>query len=264
MKKELQRALFNPWNLLIVLIVEIFMFANAYFDGWNTSLGALNASDILNMDDRIYYAQYYGNTFRVWFSAYSTLGVFAPILLVLPYILTYREEISNNFRYLMIARKGKVRYSMTKLFSIVISGVSILVISEFIFYGVSFFFTYPLQTPEFLDNIVRYNESFFLSHPYQYFFFIIALRVIYYFCLSVFSVGVTSFIESKIAIILTPFLLVTILDSVLPSHLAPYVMIRPNGYDNFSIGNFAIVNISFFIIGITFYMINEKKMSEFG
>lgn len=264
MKKELIRAFTNPWNVLIIIIIVTLMFANAYFSGWKTGLNALNSQDILDYKDRLFYAYYYGNTFKVWFDSYSTVNILVPFLLVIPYIISYRDEKKSNFRYFIFAREGKGRYLINKLLAIVISGLFIVISAELIFYTISFFLTYPVTGKEFLENTVSYDIDFFLKFPYLYFLKIQLLRVTYYFALVVFSVGITSKLDSKTSILLTPFLVITLLDSVLPQQFAPYTMIRPYSYSNFSLIRFIAIISLYIIIGVLSLYLNEKKLSVSG
>lgn len=261
MKNELKRALLNKRNFLILVLIVFLMFANAYYSGWNTSLGVYRSDDIDNMNDKKYIAQYFGNTYRVWFSSFSTVSIFAPVLLVVPYIFSYREEIDNNFRYMMISRESKFKYSVQKILSIALSGTFLLMISEILFYLLSYRFTYHIISMEFLEGIVSYKTHLFMSAPFKYFVIIIILRALYYFSLAIFSVGITSFIETKIAILIVPFLVITIFDTLLPQRFAPFVMIRPNGYEEFNILIYFVFISALFSIGIITYFIHEKKLS---
>lgn len=264
MIQELRRGIFNKWNIVIVIFIVTFMFLNAYYSGWKTGLSAMSASDILNLEDKIYFAQYFGNTYIVWFDAFYSMSIFAPILLIIPYIFSYREELNNKFRYLMIARKGYNKYILTKFISILISGLVVVIFSELLFYCVTYFFTYDMTNPELFENFVRYRLDWFQSNPFGYFVHILLLRYVYYIAILVFGIGITSFIKSKIAIIVTPFLTITILDVILPKSYAPITMIKPYSYDYFNYVNFAILTFILLFVGISAFVLNEKVVGVKG
>lgn len=264
MIQELRRGIFNKWNIVIVIFIVTFMFLNAYYSGWKTGLSAMSASDILNLEDKIYFAQYFGNTYKVWFDAYYSISIFAPLLLVIPYILSYREELNNKFRYFMISRQGYNKYIFKKFVAILFSGLVVVVISELLFYCVTYFFTYAIINHELFENFVRYRLDWFKSDPFGYFVHILLLRYIYYAVLLIFSIGITSFIKSKIAIIVTPFLTITILDVIIPKVYAPFSMIKPYSYDYFNYINFGVVLIILFFVGICAFVVNEKVVRNRG
>lgn len=264
MIQELKRGIFNKWNVVVLFIIVLFMFLNAYYSGWNTGLFAMSASDILNQEDKLYFAQYFGNTYKVWFDAYYSMSIFAPLLLIIPYILSYRDELNNKFRYLMIARKGYIKYVLTKFISIMLSGLFVIIFSELLFYCVTYFFTYNIINPELFENFIHYHLDWFQNNPFGYFVHILLLRYIYYIAILIFSIGITSFIKSKIAIIVLPFLIITILDVILPKTYAPFSMIKPYSYDYFSYMNFAILICGLCFIGICAYSIHEKVVRDRG
>ena len=257
MKGEFKRAIFKKSNLVLVFIIVSFMFLNTYYNGWNTALKASKASDLLNINDVIFYEKYYGNVYRVWVGSYFTIQAIAPLLLIIPYINTFLSEKVTHFRYLVVSRNGNLKYVINKVLAIAFSGTIILAGSEFLFAVISFFLTSHDTSIEFMKNIVAYKEAFFLNKPLTYFVFIYLSHIIYYFSFIIFSVGITSFLKNKIAVIITPFIVVGLLDMVLPLFLQPNVVMLPF-LNNFDLYGYGILVISYIIIGIILIIVSEK------
>lgn len=264
MKWELERAIFSRWNILLIFFILGIMFINAYNGGWNTALHVMNAVDIVNQEDKIYFAKYYGNTYRVWSDSYYMLQALTPILLGVPYILSYINEKNNRFRNFMIIREGRKKYLFNKLLSITLSGAIILGFSEFLFYFITYFLTSPSTNFEYVDGLIKYKNALFMSKPVFYFAVILLLHIIYYFSFGIFAVGITSVLKRKSAIIIMPFLLVAILDLVLPVVLQPNVIMQPNKSSHFSLVNFLILDLVYVIVGVICYTLNEKRIRRQG
>ena len=108
-----------------------------------------------------------------------------------------------------------------------------------------------------MKNIVAYKEAFFLNKPLTYFAFIYLSHIIYYFSFIIFSVGITSFLKNKIAVIITPFIVVGLLDMVLPLFLQPNVVMLPF-LNNFDLYGYGVLVISYIIIGIILTIVSER------
>ena len=227
MKIEIKRALLKRSNLILIMLIICLMLLNTYYSGWRTSLLADNSSDFLHAEDALFFKKYYGNVFRVWKDSYYMIQALVPIILVTPYMLSYFEEKSNRFRYLMVSRKGDKKYLLQKVMAIAISGTVILIVAEVMFAIITYIFTYHDVSLEFIENLAIYKYSLFLQHPYLYFLFILFMQVIYYFCFLLFSIGITSFLKNKVAIIIIPFLVIGILDMILPTSIQPNVAMQP-------------------------------------
>lgn len=264
MKQELKRAIFNKFNILLIFLIIGLMFINTYYAGWNTALNIKKATDISKYEDILFYAKYFGNTFRVWSNSYYMIQALAPIILIVPYILSYINEKNNRFRYFMIAREGSKKYLFNKIIAIAISGTLLLGFSEFLFYFITYFFTSPSTKSEYIKDLIYYNEDFFISKPILYFVIIFLLHIVYYFAFTIFAVGITSILKRKTAVIIVPFLLVAIFDLVLPVPLQPNVVMQPNKNSNFTLTNYAIIILLYIIVGSIFYIQSEKRYKKQG
>lgn len=224
MGQELKRAIFSKWNIFLILFLLGMMFINAYYDGWNTALHVNKATDISNYDDILFYEKYFGNTFRVWSASYYMIQVLVPIVLIVPYILSYINEKNNRFRNFMIAREGSKKYLFNKIVAIAISGTLLLGFSEFLFYFITYFFTSPSTDLKYVKDLINYNEKLFIAKPFFYFVLLLMLHIIYYFAFTICAVGITSILKRKSAVIITPFLLIAILDLILPTSIQLHVI----------------------------------------
>lgn len=261
---ELKRALFKKSNLIIIVLIVILMLINAYYDGWNTSLSAENASDIARASDRLFFKKYFGNTFRVWRSGYYMVQALAPLILGAPYMLSYLDEKTNHFRNFMIARKGIKKYLLHKTFAIVLAGTIILISAESMFAMITYFLTYPDLSKEFLENIVHYHETYFFQHPYLYFGMVLVSHALYYFCFLFFAIGIASLFKNKIAVIILPFLCVGILDLILPSILQPNVVMQFYYSRNFSAYGYIGLVIAYVWVGVALLIFSEHKYRKQG
>ena len=79
----------------------------------------------------------------------------------------------------------------------------------------------------------------------------------------VFAIGVTSFLQNKIAVIVAPFIIVGVLDFVLPTALQPNVVMRPY-LSTFSIGGYGILISIYVIVGSILLMVAEKLYQKRG
>lgn len=258
MKYELKRAILKKSNFILFIIIIILMFLNTYYDGWKTALRAASSSDIVKLEDVIYYQKYYGNVFRVWVGSYYIVPILAPLLIVAPYLLTYSQEKANNFRYNLVARKGNFKYIINKVLSIVISGTLVITLAELCFYFLSYMATEHDTSIEFIENIVRYDIDSFYNNPMLYFLKLYLMQIVYYASFAMFSIGLTSFLKNKIAIIISPFVVSSILELVLPKQFQPNVLMKPYLYESFSIFSFVSIIAFYIILGILIVFISEK------
>ncbi len=257
MKNELKRALFKKSNMILIAAIVSIMIINAYYHGWKTALTAEFAQDLLNIEDVVFCKKYYGNIYRVWKSAYYMIQVLAPLILAAPYLNTYLLEKTNRFRFFCVSRKGNRKYVVQKAAAIALSGTAILAFSEMVFAVIVGLLTQHDTSIEFIGELVFFHEDFFLAHPMLYYVFVYVSHVIYYFCFLIFAMGITSFIKNRIAVIAVPFIIVGVLDMVLPTALQPNVAMRP--YQGaFRIGGYGVL-IGFYVIaGFILLMISEK------
>ena len=260
MKSELKRALLKKSNIILIVAVVSLMLINAYYNGWDTALKVDSAQDIRNIEDVIFFKKYYGNMYRVWKDSYYMIQALAPVILVAPYLNTYLLEKKNRFRFFCVSRKGNLKYVMQKAFAIALSGTVILAFSEMVLAIVTGILTQHDSSIEFMQGIVSYKEDFFIDSPMLYFVLIFVSHIIYYFCFLVFAIGVTSFLQNKIAVIVAPFIIVGVLDFVLPTALQPNAVMRPY-LRTFSIGGYGIL-ISIYVIAGTILLMAAEKIYQ--
>lgn len=264
MAKELHRAISSKKNLVIVAFIVFIMFLNAYHDGWKTALFASRAKDIANPADIEFYQRYFGNTYRVWKSSYSVIQVLIPLLLLIPYVLTFTIEKNSTYRYLLVSREGNARYLWHKILAIIMSGVLIVGLGEALFYGGSFLFTWHDNEGEYIAGIVENAESLFYQDAKKYYFVIFILHLIYYAAFLLFSVGVTSFLKNKIAILLLPFLISSMFELIMPPFMQPNVLLLPWVSDTYNIYGFVALVVLYCLMGITCLLVSEKKYCRNG
>lgn len=263
MRSELKRALLKKSNIILIVAVVGLMIINAYYGGWRTALKIDSAQDIQNIDDIIFYKKYYGNMYRVWESSYYMIQALAPVILVAPYLSTYLLEKTNRFRYFCVGRKGNLKYIIHKTFAIALSGTALLAFSEMFFAVVTGLLTQHDTSLEFIQGIVSFKEDFFIDNPMLYFVLVFISHIIYYFCFLIFAVGVTSFLKNKIAVIVTPFIIVGILDMVLPTALQPNVVMRPY-QEAFCISGYSVLIGIYVIAGLILFLASEKIYQKRG
>lgn len=263
MKNELKRALLKKSNIILIVAVVGLMIINAYYSGWRTALKIDSAQDIQNIEDVIFYKKYYGNMYRVWEGSYYMIQALAPVILVAPYLYTYLLEKTNRFRYFCVSRKGNLRYVIHKAFAIALSGTVLLACSEMVFAVLTGLLTQHDTALEFIQGIVSFKEDFFIDNPLLYFVLVFVSHIIYYFGFLVFAIGVTSFFKNKIAVIVTPFIIVGVLDMVLPTALQPNVVMRPY-QGTFSINGYGVLIGTYIIVGLILLMISEKIYQKRG
>ena len=114
-----------------------------------------------------------------------------------------------------------------------------------------------------MQEIVSFKEDFFIDSPMLYFVLVFVSHIIYYFSFLVFAIGVTSFLQNKIAVIVAPFIIVGVLDFVLPTALQPNVVMRPY-LSTFSIGGYGILISIYVIVGSILLMVAEKLYQKRG
>lgn len=263
MRSEIKRALFKKSNLVLILAVVSLMLINAYNGGWKTSLTVDFAQDIRNYEDVIFFKKYFGNTYRVWQSSYYMVQAFAPLVLVAPYLHTYLSEKTNRFRFFCVSRKGNLRYVGQKVFAIALSGTVILAFAEMLFATITGLLTQHDTSVEFMQDIVSFREDFFMANPMLYFVCIYFSHVVYYFCFLIFAIGVTSFIKNRIAVMIVPFIIVGVLDTILPKALRPYVVMQPY-YETFCIGGYVVLISIYVITGLVLLTVSERLYLKRG
>lgn len=263
MKNELKRALLKKSNILLIIAVVCLMLINAYYGGWKTALKVDSAQDILNIEDKIFYKKYYGNMYRVWVDSYYMIQALAPVILVAPYLNTYLLEKKNRFRFFCVSRKGNLRYVIQKTFAVALSGTVILAFSEMVLAIVTALLTQHDTSIEFMQEIVSFREDYFIDNPMLYFILVFVSHIIYYFGFLVFSMGVTSFLQNKIAVIVAPFIIVGVLDMVLPTALQPNVVMRPY-QETFHISGYVVLISIYIIVGLIILMVSEKIYQKRG
>lgn len=263
MKSELRRALFKKSNIVLMISVVSLMIINAYYGGWRTALKIDSAQDIRNIEDVIFYKKYHGNMYRVWKDSYYMIQTLAPVILAAPYLNSYLSEKANRFRFFCVSRKGNLKYVIQKAFAIALSGTIILAFSEMVLAIVTGLFTQHDTSIEFMQEIVSFKEDFFIDSPMLYFVLVFVSHIIYYFSFLVFAIGVTSFLQNKIAVIVAPFIIVGVLDFVLPTALQPNVVMRPY-LSTFSIGGYGILISIYVIVGSILLMVAEKLYQKRG
>ena len=155
---ELKRAIFKKSNLILIFIVFIILFAYAYQNGLKTSFNIDHASDITRDPEKIetilFIKKFNANFFRIVLDSYLPIQILAPVLLLVPYLLSIYNEKSNHFRYLMVSRKGNKKYIIHKTLAIAISGTLILALAEILFGIFTYFISYHDITPDFLNGLV--------------------------------------------------------------------------------------------------------------
>ncbi|MCF0131971.1 MAG: hypothetical protein HUJ71_09565 [Pseudobutyrivibrio sp.] len=241
------------------------MLINTYYSGWKTALSAGRSQDLLELGNDMveYYEKYFGNVFRVWKDGYYTVQALTPLFLVAPYITTMLTEKNNHFRYFCTSRKGNRKYVTQKLMAIVLSGTLIFALSELLFAGLTYLKTAHDTELEYIQDIVSYRADCFISNPFRYFGMIYILHVVYYLCFLIFAVGITSFIKNRIAVVIVPFIVTSLLDMGLPTELQPYVVMRPY-YFSFSLKGYIILNLLYVLVGIAVLIISEISYARKG
>lgn len=263
MKNELKRALRKKSNVILIIAVVSLMLINAYYSGWKTALRVDSAQDIPNIEDAIFYKKYFGNVYRVWKSSYYMVQALAPLLLAAPYLTTYLSEKTNRFRFFCVSRKGNRKYVMQKAFAIALSGTMLLAFSEMVLAVIVGLLTQHDRTPEFIEGIVSYQEEFFLGNPLLYFVLVYLSHIGYYFCFSIFAIGITSFLKNKIAVLAVPFLLVGVLDMILPAALQPNVVMQPYR-SAFRMDGYGVLLGMYGIVGLLLLTASEKFYQKKG
>lgn len=263
MKSELKRAFLKKSNLVLIIAVVSLMMINAYYGGWKTALTADTAQDILNREDAVFYKKYFGNMYRVWKDSYYMVQALAPVILAAPYLNTYLLEKTNRFRFFCVSRKGNLKYVCQKAFAIALSGTVILAFSEMLLAVITGLFTQHDTSIEFMQGIVSFREEFFIDNPLLYFVLIYMSHIVYYFCFLLFALGVTSFLKNKLAVIVTPFIIVGVMDMILPAALQPNVVMRP--YQGaFRIGGYGALMGIYVTVGFILLMVSEKIYQQKG
>ena len=263
MKSELKRALLKKSNMILILAVVSLMMINAYYGGWKTALKVDSAQDIRNIEDAIFFKKYFGNMYRVWKDAYYMSQVLAPVILAAPYLNTYLLEKMNHFRFFCVSRKGNLKYVSQKAFAIALSGTAILAFSEMLFAVITALLTQHDTSVEFMQGIVSFKEDFFINNPMLYFVFLYVSHIVYYFCFMIFAIGITSFLKNKIAVIVTPFIIVGALDMILPTALQPNVVMQPYR-GMFRMGGYGILTGVFVIAGFILLTVSERFYQKRG
>lgn len=260
---ELKRSIFNKWFVLTMIIVFCFSFLSAYLCGWRTALSAPAATD-LNDEGVRFLTNYYGNTFRVWTDSFQSVQMLLPVLVGIPYLLTYFEEKQNGFRNYVVSRKGLVRYVFQKTICIAFAGSFAVTIGQALFYSVSYFMTVASVDKKIVGDMIDYNTSLFYRNPYLYFFIINVLRFIYCFALAVFSIGLTSCLKVKAVILTLPFVLVAILDIISLSPYTPYETSVMLTFGNATIKSFTVYVICLIMLGVIGLIYSERKRRIYG
>lgn len=263
LKSELKRALLKKSNIVLIAAVVSLMFINAYYGGWKTALKIDSAQDIRNIEDVIFFKKFYGNMYRVWKDSYYMIQALAPLILAAPYLNSYLSEKNDHFRYFCVSRKGNLKYVVQKAFAIALSGTIVLAFSEMFFAIITGLLTQHDTSIDFMQGIVFFKEDFFLENPMFYFVSIYVSHIVYYFCFMIFAIGITSFLKNKIAVIVTPFVIVSVLDMILPTASQPNVVMRP--YQGaFSIGGYGALISIYVIVGLILLMVSERFYQKRG
>ncbi len=264
MKKELYRAIINKKNIALVAFIVFMMLFSAYNDGWKTALFAAKADDIADPADVEYYQHYFGNTYRIWKSSYRVIQVLIPLLLLIPYVLTYTAEKESTYRYLLVSREGTIRYLCHKVFSIIIAGVAVVGFAEVLFYSGTYLFTMHDSTGEYIADIVENEKSLFYQDANKYVLLVFGVRLIYYAAFLMLSIGITSFFKNRIAILLLPFLVSSIFEMIMPLHMQPNVILLPWTSLDYSMYGYLATVALYCFIGIVCLFLSEKLFYKNG
>ena len=263
MKSELKRALLKKSNLILMAAVISLMMINTYYNGWKTALGADSAQDLSRMEDVIFFQKYFGNVYRVWKGSYYMVQALAPVILAAPYLTSYLTEKTNRFRLFSVSRKGNRKYVFQKTLAIALSGAVILALSELLLGVLTGFITQHDTSVEFMQEIVSFREEFFLANPMLYFVLIYVSHIVYYFSFLIFATGITSFFKNRIAVMVTPFLIMSVLDMALPAALQPNVVMQPY-YGAFRFGGYGALIGLYLTVGCVLLMVSEKFYQKRG
>ena len=152
---------------------------------------------------------------------------------------------------------------MQKTLAIALSGTIILASAEGLFAFFSGLLTQKDTSVEFMQQIVSFQESHFMSNPMSYFALIYISHIIYYFCFTIFAVGITSFLKNRIAVIAAPFIVVGVLDMALPITLQPNVVMQPYS-QTFSLNGYGILISMYVITGLILLTLSESSYQKRG
>lgn len=167
MINEIKRGLFSKKSLILFIFILIIILATCFTStGWKTYHMSIG-NDLADVDlsEINYIRNLHGNVFKLWKSSLYTFKILLPLLLMIPYIMTYIDERNSKYRYYINIRGNKCSYLFNKIVATVLSTIFVIFIAEII----SMFIIYLGSansnfTPELMENIVvnKYEYLFML------------------------------------------------------------------------------------------------------
>lgn len=267
--QELKRAFSNKMFQIVLLISTLIPFMNTYVI-WKSNQTDIAMSVKTHMEEWVFLSVFSGWIGSEFYTlGYSLFFFIFPLFVCAGYGWSFRRELDTGYINQIVSRVGKVKYYISKYFSIFITGGTIFVFPMLINFLVGM--TYQnLARP---DSLVLYfagdYKSFlgdlFFSHPLL--FCIIYLFVDFIFCgiLACVCMSLSFFVRNKISVIVIPFLALLFWHEISGRYLTGddtiYTtsllrMVHPTGAEYLVPGNVYVAAIAVMFVltfGITFY-----------
>ena len=266
---ELKRAIFNYRCLILGIVMICILALSSYEEVWKNAIFISNddGSPVSN-DMYLYYTQTFGNAYYIWRKSYVTIEAILPILVVFPFLLSYLEEKKNGYRYLCIARIGTSKYLINKVIAIAVGTAIVIGTVETIYFLILLGLGNTGNIPESYGLGVQFFYDLYSRNVLLHTTFILFLRVIFVFAFTVFSIGVTQRLTSKIGLIVIPFLVATTIDIFISVILHSNLLIN-YAYSLIFVANFSIFNyitiVSLLLAGgILMIVLGERKEKVIG
>lgn len=254
LKNELKRAFYSKGMLFS------FVFANAlsvyyYMDLFITRSRSRERYKELGLD--IYIRMSQDTPFDVWmFSRMSQSIVlfiyFLPIMATLPYAVSYAREKKLDYLKNVALRSNRIRYRICKSVAVFLSGGFVVASSAFINLMLAFtYMKYQMPTPtgkNYISPSTMLGVMYY-DHPFVYCMIYIAAIFIFFGCMALTSLIISEITINAFTVVLTPFLILMILNDVLVEERGYYL---PMQFLRMSNGGYKLVMVPIVFVAVIF------------
>ena len=250
---ELYRAFHNPgfWLALaagcIIIMVHFFHQvlpkASVIFSGWNMDYPMTIFNSILPLD----YVSFYGN---IYYYA-------VPLLSVLPFGVSYYQDVQNGYRKNVCIRMNKKMYLAGKYLAVFLSA-GVICVAPLVLNLVLTSAVIPAMVPQRGTNLFAITEfsfmtELFYARPFLYLFFYLILDFVMTGMLACVALGVSTFAKNHYVVLFSPFILFFLLQAVSEysgySNWNPYNIMNPVGSASVTLFHAAVETGIFLLVG---------------
>lgn len=265
LKNEIKRA-FTGKGMLLALVIGLGIIVAYQLD-----MGIKIHNNMNKIKESgIYIPQSKTTPFDIWIPGHATkyqiyFYYFMPVLAALPFGSSYAREKKSGYVKNVVYRAGKNGYVLSKTIASCIAGGAALALPLLLnlmwtFTIESFKMPSPAGNQVYVNGVTAFGE-FFFDHPFIYCFVYIILTFVFGGAVALLSLAMSSMTDNYFTVLLTPFILYMILETVVKgdySHYLPYTFLSPTCSGDMLLYGFGI-SISVMILGGLVFAFSIKR-----